>query len=165
MKHILKLALPVIVIIALGGLVISSMQNPNPVVVVATIGLATIVLFSRMRKIRKNAKKHYKKATKSSSSGSRSARSASGGMTPQQAQALQNQLNAIARSASGVERLTAHADMRITVTSRGDGSFNIDTDIIRDGHEESYSPAVDSAAQVVLNNLEYQLSDAVARLR
>ena len=166
MKHILKLALPVIVIIALGGLIISSMQNPNPIVVVATIGLATIVLFSRIIKIKKNAKKHYRKATQSSrSTGSSASRSTSGGMSGAQAQALQGQLNAIARSHSGTERLTAHADIRISVTSRGDGSFNISTEIIRDGHEESYSPQVDSAAQTVINDLEWKLSNAVENLR
>ena len=161
MRHILKLALPVIVIIALGGLIISSMQNPNPIVVVATFGLATIVLFSRIIKARKQAKKRNRKPSGSARSNNSYAKASTGASSRN----IQADLNAIARSYSGVERLTAHADMRITVTSRGDGSFNIDTDIIRDGSEESYSYQVDSAAQVVLNNLEYQLSDAVARLQ
>ena len=86
-------------------------------------------------------------------------------MSGAQAQALQGQLNAIARSHSGTERLTAHADIRISVTSRGDGSFNISSEIIRDGHEESYSPQVDSAAQTVINDLEWKLSNAVENLR
>ena len=168
MKYILKLAFPLIVIIILAGLVISSMSNPNPVVVLATVTLVTIVLLVQLRKIRKNAKKHYRNAknsTRSANASTKSSKSTNTGLTPQQVQAAQNELRGIAQRFSTREQLTAHADMQISVTSNGDGTFSINYNIIRDGHEESYSAQVDSAAQVVLNDLEWKLSDAVKNLK
>ena len=166
MKYILKLAFPLIVIIILAGLVISSMSNPNPVVVLATVTLVTIVLLVQLRKIRKKSKKHYRNFTKSTNSAStKASKSTNTGLTPQQVQAAQNELRGIAQRFSTREQLTAHADMQISVTSNGDGTFSINYNIIRDGHEESYSAQVDSAAQVVLNDLEWKLSDAVKNLK
>ena len=166
MKYILKLAFPLIVIIILAGLVISSMSNPNPVVVIATVTLVTIVLLVQLRKIRKKSKKHYRNFTKSTNSAStKASKSTNTGLTPQQVQAAQNELRSIAQRFSTREQLTAHADMQISVTSNGDGTFSINYNIIRDGHEESYSAQVDSAAQVVLNDLDWKLSDAVKNLK
>ena len=168
MKYILKLAFPLIVMIILAGLLISSMTNPNPVVVVVTVTLITIVLLVQLRKIRKNAKKHYRNAqnsSKSASTSTKSSKSTNSGLTQKQAQAVQNELRRIAQRFSTREQLTSHADIQILVTSNGDGTFTVEHEVIRDGHEESYSSQVDSAEQVVLNDLDWKLADAVKNLK
>ena len=161
MRYLFKIALPSIIIVTIAGIIIMKMPNPNPTVVIAILAIATILIIIRMKKIKKNSKKHIRNFTKSIESNQKSnskfSKTHSNGSNnknwqPGEYQAYQNELNWIADRYSRVEALGAHAELSIDIRSNGDGTFSINSSIIRDGHPDSYDFTVDNAADWILNH-------------
>ena len=165
MKYVFKLVLPAIILITIAGIIVMSMPNPNPVIVVGIYVIITLILIARLKSIKKNAKKHLRNAAKSSSK-----HSSNNISTTKYAKSTNNNATIpaeafykLAKDLSGVEKLTSHADIAIKVTYLGDEEFSIETRVLPYS-QEGCGIQEDSAEQSVITHLKWKIDEGIEDL-